>query len=180
MPYEISEIKRIRKKLGLTQSELASKSGVSQSMVAKIEAGVLDPAYSKTQKIFTALETFSKKKEQKAKDIMQTRIISISPDAIVKDAIAKMKKYDISQMPVITDNNVIGVVSESVILNCLLEKKCEIVSEIMKDTPPIVDISTPLDVVSNLLKFYQMVLVSQKGRLKGIITKSDVINKMKI
>ena len=180
MPYEIAEIKRIRKKLGLTQSDLASKSGVSQSLIAKIEAGVLDPAYSKTQKIFETLETYSKKHEQKASDIMQTRIISISPDAKIKDAIAKMKKSDISQMPVIKDGNVVGVISESVILDTLLEKKHEYVSEIMKDTPPIVDTSTPLDVVSNLLRFYQMVLVSQKGRLRGIITKSDVISKIKV
>ncbi len=180
MPYEIAEIKRIRKKLGLTQSDLAAKSGVSQSLIAKIEAGVIDPAYSKTQKIFEALESYSKKHEQKASDIMQTRIISIDPDAKIKDAIVKMKKHDISQMPVIKDDKVLGVISESAILDCLLEKKCEFISEIMKDSPPIVDVSTPLDVVSNLLRFYQMVLVSQKGRLKGIITKSDVISKMKV
>ncbi|MFQ5647816.1 MAG: helix-turn-helix transcriptional regulator, partial [Candidatus Aenigmatarchaeota archaeon] len=40
---EITEIRKIRKKLGLTQSQLAQEARVSQSLIAKIEAGKLDP-----------------------------------------------------------------------------------------------------------------------------------------
>jgi predicted transcriptional regulator len=180
MAFEISEIKRLRKKLGLTQSELASKSGVSQSLIAKIEAGVLDPAYSKTQKIFSALESLSKQKGQKASEIMQSKIVNIEPEAKIKDAIAKMKKHDISQLPVVKDDNVIGMVSESIKLDSLINKRCSTVSEIMHDAPPIVAETTPIDVVSNLLKFYPMLVVSEKGKVKGVITKSDVINKLRV
>jgi len=37
MTYELEEVKKIRKKLGLTQTELANRAGVSQSLIAKIE-----------------------------------------------------------------------------------------------------------------------------------------------
>ncbi|MBI2575829.1 helix-turn-helix domain-containing protein, partial [Candidatus Woesearchaeota archaeon] len=43
---ELANIKTLRKKLGLTQSGFAGQVGVSQSLVAKIEAGRIDPSYS--------------------------------------------------------------------------------------------------------------------------------------
>ena len=51
MPYEIEQLKQIRKQLGLTQTEFAKEAGVSQSLVAKIEAGNIDPTYSKVQQM---------------------------------------------------------------------------------------------------------------------------------
>ena len=65
MPYELEEIKEIRKKFGLTQGQLAQIAGVSKSLIAKIEAGRLDPTFSKAQKIFEAIDTLGKKKELK-------------------------------------------------------------------------------------------------------------------
>ena len=38
MPFEITEIKLIRKKLGITQADLSKQAGVSQSLIAKIES----------------------------------------------------------------------------------------------------------------------------------------------
>ena len=66
MSYELKDIKDIRKKFNLTQSDLAKKADVSQSLIAKIEAGRLDPTYSNAQKIFEALDTLTKKEETKA------------------------------------------------------------------------------------------------------------------
>ena len=62
--YELEEIKKIRKKLELTQTELADRAGVSQSLIAKIEAGRIDPTYSKTKKIFAALSDLEKRGDQ--------------------------------------------------------------------------------------------------------------------
>ncbi len=35
MPFELDEIKKLRKKLNLTQTQLAKKANVSQSLIAK-------------------------------------------------------------------------------------------------------------------------------------------------
>lgn len=178
MTYELEEVKKIRKKLGMTQIELANRAGVSQSLIAKIESGRIDPTYTKTKRIFTALSDLEKKEEVKAEQLMTAKIISVCPDTSIKEAIGKMKKFQISQMPVIEDGKSIGLVSESTILDALLNSKGKQVKEIMQETPPIVSKTTSVQVISNLLKHYPMVLVSKEGKLIGLITKSDLLGKL--
>lgn len=178
MAYELEEVKKVRKTLGMTQAELANRAGVSQSLIAKIESGRIDPTYTKAKKIFAALSELEKKEETKAEQIMASRIISITPDSAIKEAIGKMKKFQISQLPVVDDHKLMGLVSESTILDALLRHKASQVREIMQEAPPIVSKTTSIQVVSNLLKHYPLVVVSEEGRLIGLITKSDLIGKL--
>ena len=178
MTYELEEVKKIRKKLGMTQTELANRAGVSQSLIAKLESGRIDPTYTKTKKIFAALSDLEKKEEIKAEQLMTSRIVSVGSSTPVKEAIAKMKKYEISQLPVIDGHKLVGLVSESTILDALLNSKATKVSEIMQESPPIVSKTASIQVVSNLLKHYPVVIVSEGGRLIGLITKSDLLEKL--
>ena len=178
MTYELEEVKKIRKTLGLTQAELANRAGVSQSLIAKIESGRIDPTYTKTKKIFAALSDLEKKEEIKAEQLMTSRIVSVASSTLIKEAIAKMKKYEISQLPVIDSHKLVGLVSESTILDSLLNSKATKVSEIMQEAPPIVSKTTSIQVVSNLLKHYPIVVVSEGGRLIGLITKSDLLGRL--
>jgi predicted transcriptional regulator len=178
MDIELNEIKHIRKKFDLSQTELANRANVSQSLIAKIESGKLDPTYSKAKKIFEVLNSLNKEHEIKANEITQNKIISITQNDGIKDAIKKMKKYGISQMPVIEDNKSIGIISESIILDALLNNKGKFVKDIMEESPPVVPEKTGITVISNLLKFYPMVLVSKSGRLNGVITKADLLSKI--
>lgn len=179
MPYEINEIKTIRKKFGLTQSELARKSGVSQSLIAKIEAGKIDPTYSKVKNIFNFFDSLREKHELKAKDVMKHSLISVKPNDSIKDAIVKMKKHGISQMPVIAENKCIGLVSETTILDSILKKKANTVGGIMADAPPIVSENTSINIVSELLRHIPLVVIACKGKIKGVVTKSDILGKLK-
>jgi len=178
MTYELEEIKKIRKKIGLTQAELANRSGVSQSLIAKIESGRIDPTYTKTQKIFAALSDLEKKEEIKAGQIMAGKIISVAPADSVKEAISKMRKSQISQLPVVDSHKLVGLVSESNILDAMLNSKGNKVGDIMQESPPIVSKTTSIQVVSNLLRHFPMVVVSEEGNLVGLITKSDLLGKM--
>ncbi len=175
MSYEISEIKSIRKKLGMTQSELAKQANISQSLIAKIEAGILDPTYSKVRQIFDVLNSISKTKELKAKDIMNKKLIQVRPETKIKDLIKEMRRHGISQMPVIKNNTCVGLISEKILLEAFTKKGVEKACDIMGDVPPIIAKDTPLDIISNLLKFYPIIIVSEKGTLEGIITKSDIL-----
>ena len=178
MSYEIDEIKEIRKSQGITQSQLAKLSNVSQSLIAKIEAGRLDPTYSKAQMIFQALDSLTKKKEVKAADMMTKKLIFIEPNDSVKDAITKMEKYEISQMPVILHHKAVGFISDKILLQAIGKGEDLKIKEVMADSPPIISSNTTVSVISNLLKHFSMVLVSESGELIGVITRHDLLSKV--
>ncbi|MDO8480448.1 MAG: CBS domain-containing protein [Nanoarchaeota archaeon] len=172
---DLREIKEIRRQLGLTQAQLAEQAQVSQSLIAKIESGKLDPAYTNATKIFDALRRLSTRTEQTACAVMHSAIVSISPQATVKEAIEKLRKHGFSQLPVIDAHKVVGMISESSILAALLDGKKGKVEEVMSAAPPTVDADSPLSSFSPLLQHFQLVLVSRTGKPIGIITKSDLL-----
>jgi predicted transcriptional regulator len=169
----LKDIKQARVRAGITQAELAKEAGVSQSVIAKIESGRVDPSYTIAQKILSALEQRRMSNSPKALDVMHTSVVSVKSSVKVSDAVKLMKKHSISQLPV-QDERIMGIVTESTIMSHLNELKSS-VGDIMEATPPIVPPSADLTVVSSLLQHYPIVLVVEKGVLVGIITKSDVI-----
>lgn len=176
----LNEIKQMRKNLGLTQKQLAEKSRVSQSLIAKIESGKIDPAYNNVQKIFSALNALAKHEGKKAGDIMNRHIVSLKPDNRANEAVVVMKKHAISQVPIIKNNKILGLVSESTILNNL-DKRLDSLSlkEIMEDAPPIIPHETGIAVVSEMLKHFPILIVQDSGELNGVITKADLFKNIK-
>ena len=180
---ELKTIKSMRKHAGINQTELAKASGVSQSLIARIETGKVDPAYSRVKDIFSALESLGTEKALVAEKIMNRKVISVKSNTSVREAASVMKKRGISQMPVIDYDVVVGSVSESGIIERIASNSIENVSlvpvkDVMEDAFPQVDSSTPLGVISMLLEYNAAVLVSEKGKIKGIITKADVLKLM--
>ncbi len=116
MEFELKDIKNLRKKFNLTQSQLAHKANVSQSLIAKVEAGRLYPTFTNAQKIFAALQLLSDKNDLKVSSVMTKKIVSVNPDNNLKEVINKMKKFEISQLPVVDNGKPIGLLSESIVL----------------------------------------------------------------
>ena len=116
---ELGEIKMIRKRLELTQKELAKLAGVSQSLIAKVESGKMDPTYSKAKKIFSVLESIKSRHEEKAGMFTTKKVIFTRKNEKITDAAKKMKKNSISQMPVLEKGKVVGMVSETGILEMI-------------------------------------------------------------
>jgi len=175
----LNQIKQIRRKLGLTQAELASRAGLSQSLIAKVEAGTLDPTYSKAQSLFEAIKRLEKKQEKLASEIMNKKIITIDCKENVISAVKKMKKYGISQMPVLEKGSAVGLVSESTIIYAMSTNdnlNNLSVCKVMQECPPIITPNARKSVIVDLLKHYSIVLVSDKGKLTGLISKADVLD----
>jgi len=175
---DIEDVGKIRRRLGLTQQQLAQIAGVSQSMIAKLESGIIDPSYSSVRKIFSALENFSKKKEARVSEFMSRKLIFCGPAEKIHSVAKKMRSHGISQMPVLRGKKIVGLVGESEILDALLDESKNKISEIMKEPPPIVSPEAGAEVVSNLLKFYPIVLVAKNGKVVGVITKSDLLSRV--
>jgi predicted transcriptional regulator len=178
---KLDEISKKRKILGLTQTELAKLSNVSQSLIAKLEAGKIEPSYSKVKKIFETLNKLEFKSKINATRINYNKIVSVQDNELVSYAVLLMKKYGFSQLPVLKKNQVVGSISEKTIINQILEgKDLDQISklpirEIMDETLPQVNENAPISLISSLLQAYPAVLILIKGNVKGIITKADFL-----
>ena len=178
----LDQIKRLRKKLDLNQKELANRAGVSQSLIAKIEAGKIEPTYTKACRIIETLKDIEEKEDAKAEELMNKKIVFVKPEDEVKDVIKIMKQKSISQIPVRKDKVVCGLISEKIILDQVATGKNLTkltVEDIMADCPPIISLETKQRIILEILREHPIVLVAQKGEIKGIISKSDLLERVK-
>ena len=178
----LGEIPKKRKELGLTQSRLALSAGVSQSIIAKIEAGSVDPSYSVVQRLFSALERAGVESPARRVDELISRpVVSVARTQLVRDAVDLMRRRGYSQLPVFDNGRCVGSISEKTILDRAargesLESVLTLkVREIMDSPLPVVNSDTPLDLVLGLLQTNYGVLVSKGENLVGILTKSDIL-----
>jgi predicted transcriptional regulator len=181
----IEELRKMRKNLGISQKELAKISGVSQSYIARLEKGSINPTYDKVRKIFEYLNKTGQKAtgiDIVAGRIMTKSIITCNPSDSIISALNTMREKGYSQLPVVTqDGKVIGAVTESDINDLLIKGatieslKHLLVRKVMGITPPQVDKSSPISMIYPLLKFSNAVLIMDGGELKGIITKADIL-----
>lgn len=178
---KLEEIGRRRRLLDMSQKELARISGVSQSMIAKIESGRISPSYLKTKAIFDTLEGLERRNELKAKDVSHSKVISVQTHDTVAKGVRVMRETGYSQLPVFNEGQVVGSLTEKIILDKIFaapkpdEVSRQPVEKIMEDAFPTVGEETPLSMVSALLQYTPAVLVSKKGHVQGIITKADLL-----
>lgn len=177
----LKEIKQRRKQLNLTQKQLADKTGFSQSLIAKLEANKLEPSYSITRKLFETLENLEHSKEETCSNLMNKHLISIESKKTVKDAADFMKDKSISQLPVFENKRLVGNISETTIYtkimegtnkNILFKQK---ISEIMENPLPTLPQSTPKSIALPLLKTNSAILLTEKDKIIGILTKEDLL-----
>jgi predicted transcriptional regulator len=177
----LDEIGRRRRLLDMSQKELAGIAGVSQSMIAKIESGRISPSYLKTKAIFDTLENLERRNELKAKDVSHSKVVSVQSHEAVAKGIRIMRETGFSQLPVFNGGQVVGSLTEKIILDRLFaapspeEVSKQPVEKIMDDAFPTVSEETPLSVVSALLQYTPAVLVTRRGHVQGIITKADLL-----
>lgn len=176
------QVRRIRVSLGITQSALAKTAGISQSLVAKIEAGQVDPSFSTVRSIAEALRLHIKSGAKKASDVMSKPVVSVQASTSISDCIGLMRRRGISQLPVFSGTQLVGSISEGHIVSLLstgVDPKASLsrpVSRFLEPNYPTVDAGTPVDALYSLFNFVQAVLVVSGDKLAGIITKIDMLS----
>ena len=126
---------------------------------------------------------FLKDEKLTAKDIIKKKesqeIITIDCEKSILEAINVIKSLNISQIPVTQKGMVIGKITESGILDALLENpalKSYPVQTITTAPFPFVDLNTSIDKISAMInKDNIAVLVEDEGHIE-IITQYDIIN----
>ncbi|RZL53650.1 MAG: pyridoxal-phosphate dependent enzyme [Pedobacter sp.] len=126
---------------------------------------------------------FLKDEKLTARSILAKRnnqeVITLDCEKTITEAINIMKTLSISQLPVTQQGMVIGKVTESNILDSLLENpslKSSPVKEIMTASLPFVDLNTSIDKISSMInKDVSAVLVEDEQGKIEIITQYDII-----
>ncbi|MCB9057069.1 MAG: pyridoxal-phosphate dependent enzyme [Calditrichae bacterium] len=107
------------------------------------------------------------------------KLITTNSKALIKDVIFLMKENNISQMPVVDNGKLIGIISESSILNYLVDDNASAsntISGLVQTHFNTVDVNTKLSAALEIMKNGDgAVLILENGELKDILTKIDLI-----
>lgn len=166
-------LKKLRIESGLTQKKLAELAGVSQAHISKIELRKVDPRLSTVNRI---LEVLTEGKKRKCKDVMIKGVLFAKLNESILKVSEVMMKHAISQMPVLSENRLVGTITEeSIIRNLSSNIANEKVKNIMAPPLPTVSGETTIDAIRPLLERHQGVLIAREREIVGIITRSDLL-----
>jgi len=106
-------------------------------------------------------------------------LIFVTPNETVGEALKKMNKNGITQLPVLDNEKSIGSLRENQVLAKLLENPSLLnkpVTEIMDKSFPIVHPDTNADEIKSKLRKSPAVLVETFSKITGIITRADMLD----
>jgi cystathionine beta-synthase len=110
------------------------------------------------------------------------RLIAVAPDTPVRDALEHITGHNISQLPVLSDGDCVGHVSEATLMSRVLEDPTVLdapVQELMDPPLPVMDANADLGALTPLLsRSNPAVLVRRHGDIAGIITRYDILRYM--
>ncbi|MDI9257497.1 pyridoxal-phosphate dependent enzyme [Flavobacterium sedimenticola] len=123
------------------------------------------------------------KAEDVIKDHKDKPLVIVRTEELVSHAIDRLKKYNISQIPVIDTTGFVGSIDETDLFRSYIEDKNiadKPIKEIMGKPYPMVQANTPIEEISKLFgKDNQAVLVDLGNHKFHIITKHDIISSIK-
>lgn len=182
----LREIRNRRKALDITQKDLANLTGLSRSTIAKIEIGILDPGYSKVNKIFEALNQLERQKISQntfqgiiLEDIHATPVEYASASQSIYDVWIRMVETNFSQFPVESNGQIVGSITEKLITRAIFNKTDDdagdqLILKVMEEPFPILSSATPLRLVGSLIMHTHAVLTQKNSEIIGIVTNSDI------
>jgi len=109
---------------------------------------------------------------------MITDVIIVSPKDTVESAIQIMQQHSIRHLPVVEDNKLVGLVTESSLRPYLSPEKLRLpLREVMIINPINIDPEASIDEAARLIYKYKIggLPVVSQGKLVGIITITDIL-----
>ena len=106
-------------------------------------------------------------------------MVSAAPAETIGEALARLEQYNVSQIPVLDENRSVGALTEADLMSMIIDDPATIdkkVSEVMGKPYPVIDESEDIRHGIQYLKESPAILVSQYGRLIGILTRYDVLD----
>lgn len=107
-------------------------------------------------------------------------VITVKTSELVSHAVGRMRKFKISQIPVVDKQGFVGSIDEMSLFSAYLDdhrKSDTPISEVMNTPFPMVQEFSPIEEVLDLIrKGNSAVLVALENEKHGIVTKSDVLS----
>jgi len=168
--------------------------------------GYVDITEEDLMKIYSSALRYARKRTMVAipvSDLMTRDVITIDPDANLKEAARRLSGLRISGMPVVdADNRVLGIISEADILSLAgvkkghtfkdvlrhvlgkplpVRKKGNTVGEVMSSPAITTDPDRDIRVVAAILdekRIKRLPVVDEEDRLVGVISRADIVRAM--
>ena len=112
-----------------------------------------------------------------SKDI--PKLLSISSDATVEQALQLMQEYEISEMPVIDNGISVGTLRENKLMAKVIADRTvlsALVKQVQEEPMPVLDATKDIQSAISLLKTHHAILVSDYGSLSGVLSRHDIID----
>ena len=123
--------------------------------------------------------------EGRVRDLLRTRplvrLITAAPDDRVTDVIDVMRRHDISQLPVMDNGHLVGIITEVNLLEHMLfgeheHDAQETIASIVSPDTALVDPDTSLAILGEVFSGGKVAIVVDDGKVLGILTKIDLID----
>ena len=116
-----------------------------------------------------------------------TRVVTVGPDDTLDTAFKRMRGADVSQLPVLQDGRLIGILDESDIVHVLdtdeitrKERFAKPVRTAMTRDLDTVQVTESLDALIPLFDRDRVAIVLDGERFVGLITRTDLINHLSL
>jgi cystathionine beta-synthase len=167
----------------------------AQSEPKRVVSFVCDSGAKYLSKVFSdaflAQEGWTRKSTGKVRDLVINPVgegsaVFVRPEDNLRTVFARMRAADISQLPVMVGNNLVGLVDESDVLAALAVEGDRArafdrpVSEVMTTRLETVDANAPITDLVPFFKKDYVAIVVDGGRFLGLVTRIDLINHFRI
>jgi cystathionine beta-synthase len=158
------------------------------TLVADSGAKYLSKVFSDT---FLAQEGFiERRRHGTVRDLVinpysEGAAVFVRPEDSLRTVFSRMRTTDVSQLPVIDDDHVVGIIDESDLLGALITDGTEQafdrpVKEVMATRLETISASAPIAELIALFRQGYVGIVMESGRFLGLVTPFDLINHFRI
>ncbi len=128
---------------------------------------------------FIKRETFGDLRDLIMRPYWKHDTVTIAPTEPLMTAYARMKLYDVSQLPVIEDEKLVGIIDESDLLLSVYDhadRYADPVSSAMTSDLDFVDSTAELSTLLPIFDAGKVAIVKHDGEFLGLITRIDMLN----
>jgi cystathionine beta-synthase len=109
-------------------------------------------------------------------------VVTVKPDDTLATVHRRMRLYDVSQLPVLEGERLLGIIDESDLLMALHEDPSRFsmpVRDAMVTRVETIDPAAPLAALTPIFARDHVAVVEKDGKFLGLITRIDLINHLR-